>query len=311
MGTTKEDLVSWLVYHKRKWKLQMIRRQEKKQLLRQQERGVASVGMSTTASHNLAGFLRQQNRALVDLHWQIIQIAESSEPGVFTLWTLVGSDLHQLKLSVPRVFYVNCRTSKELQGEGTAWRKVFKFLPRSAPVLNLSEYCVSESIFQEHAGELVTQLSAPDIEGVYETQVPLEFRAVVALGCVCNVAKKFSQAVMRGELDSYELDHLDYKTVAQYPYLEGDCFKQIYLYHSHSDHRSFFTLFVGATKKANIFVVDRVRTNQMPTMTTLYQTERTSRREQYENYPVPPEDITFDVRIDTEIRRVCVLVIQF
>ena len=99
--------------------------------------------------------------------------------------------------------------------------------------------------------ELVTQLSAPDIEGVYETQVPLIFRVIVALGCVTTVSKKYSQAVIRGvslsvllcvcvvkgcyvvkELDSYELDHLDYKTVAQYPYLEGECFKQIYLYHS-------------------------------------------------------------------------------
>ena len=46
--------------------------------------------------------------------------------------------------------------------------------------------------------ELVTQLSAPDIEGVYETQVPLAFRAVVALGCVCTVSKKFTRSVVRG-----------------------------------------------------------------------------------------------------------------
>ena len=65
---------------------------------------------------------------------------------------MVGGDLHQLKLVVPRVFYVNCRTTKELRGEGTAWRKVSKTLPRSTPVLNLSEYVVSEEIFQEHAG---------------------------------------------------------------------------------------------------------------------------------------------------------------
>ena len=54
----------------------------------------------------------------------------------------------------------------------------------------------------------------------------------------------------------------------------------------------------------NIFVVDRVRTNQMPNMTNLYQTERASRLEQYTNYPTPPEDISFDVRVDTEMRRV-------
>ena len=69
--------MAWVSYHKRKWKLQMVRRKEKKQLLRQQERGVAisgGVSDSITSSNNLAGFLRQQNQALVDLHWQIIQV---------------------------------------------------------------------------------------------------------------------------------------------------------------------------------------------------------------------------------------------
>ena len=80
------------------------------------------------------------------------QVVETSTPGQFTLWALVGEDLHQLKLTIPRVFYVNCRTSKELKGEGTVWRRVSKFLPRSSPVFNLNEYCVSEEIFMEHAG---------------------------------------------------------------------------------------------------------------------------------------------------------------
>ena len=42
----------------------------------------------------------------------------------------------------------------------------------------------------------------------------------------------------------------------------------------------------------------------MPNMVTLYQNERRSRLEQYADYPVPPEDISFDVRVDTETRRV-------
>ena len=73
--------MTWLSYHKRKWKLQMVRRQEKKQLLRQQERGVATNGgfPETTPSHDLAGFLRQQNRALIDLHWQIIQVGRNPQ----------------------------------------------------------------------------------------------------------------------------------------------------------------------------------------------------------------------------------------
>ncbi len=65
---------------------------------------------------------------------------------------MVGRDLHHLKLTIPRVFYVNCRSTNQLQGEGTAWRRVSKHLPRSSPVLHLNEYCVSEEIFREHAG---------------------------------------------------------------------------------------------------------------------------------------------------------------
>lgn len=42
----------------------------------------------------------------------------------------------------------------------------------------------------------MTQLSSPDIEGVYESNVPLDFRSVVSLGCVCTVNKAFSKAVL-------------------------------------------------------------------------------------------------------------------
>ena len=46
--------------------------------------------------------------------------------------------------------------------------------------------------------ELTTQLSAPDIEGVYETQMPLIFKTVVSLGCVCAINKKYRRDVMNG-----------------------------------------------------------------------------------------------------------------
>lgn len=44
-------------------------------------------------------------------------------------------------------------------------------LPRSNIVYNLYEYSVPEDMYQEHINEINTELSAPDIEGVYETQV--------------------------------------------------------------------------------------------------------------------------------------------
>lgn len=35
--------------------------------------------------------------------------------------------------------------------------------------------------------ELTSELCAPEIEGIYETQMSLEFRVLVQLGCICTV----------------------------------------------------------------------------------------------------------------------------
>ena len=43
----------------------------------------------------------------------------------------------------------------------------------------------------------------------------------------------------------------------------------------------------------------------MPNMTSLYQTERTSRLARFQGYPVPPAEFTFEIRVETELRRVC------
>lgn len=49
--------------------------------------------------------------------------------------------------------------------------QVNRVLPRSNMVYNLYEYSVPEDMYQEHINEINTELAAPDIEGVYETQV--------------------------------------------------------------------------------------------------------------------------------------------
>lgn len=50
------------------------------------------------------------------------QISETNQAGLFRLWAIVGSDLHCIKLSISRVFYVNQRVAKA--EEGPSYRKV-------------------------------------------------------------------------------------------------------------------------------------------------------------------------------------------
>lgn len=50
------------------------------------------------------------------------QIAETNHPGLYKLWAVIGSDLHCMKLNIPRVFYVNQRVPK--QEEAATCKKV-------------------------------------------------------------------------------------------------------------------------------------------------------------------------------------------
>lgn len=98
-----------------------------------------------------------------------------------------------MKLNIPRVFYVNQKVPKQEEGATykkanditisvkacaivvndlhDIWFQVNRMLPRSNTVYYLYEYCVPEDMYQEHINEINADLSAPDIEGVYETQV--------------------------------------------------------------------------------------------------------------------------------------------
>lgn len=108
----------------------------------------------------------------------------------------------------------------------------------------------------------------PLVEGVYERQVPLLFRALLKLGCACKVLTS------SGNLDTFSLDDLEMITIRNY--LPPDSMKHLYLYHHKAltGSRQMYALFLTPIKKALIIVVDSVRMNLMPNMQNLYEAER-------------------------------------
>jgi len=103
---------------------------------------------------------------------------ETSQPGLFRLWALVGTELHQIRLTVPRIFYLNKKKPLEPRADGAAsvWRKVNRVLPRSHRVYHLYEYSVPEEVYQQNFNQLMADLSTSDNAGIYETQVrPFSF----------------------------------------------------------------------------------------------------------------------------------------
>ncbi|MEE6511690.1 hypothetical protein FKM82_018375 [Ascaphus truei] len=305
LGTTKEERMVWLRYHKKKWELQARQRKERQKRRRLEDGnktpGVGGVIRDTQAA-GLGSFLRRTARSILDMPWQIVQVGESSQPGLCRLWAVIGNDLHCIKLNIPRVFYVNQRVPKP--EEGTVYRKVNRILPRSNPVHNLYEYTVPEDMYQEHINEINADLSAPDIEGVYETQVPLLLRAVVQLGCVCMVNRQLVRHLSGREADTFDLDHLEMKSLAQYSYLEPGSIRHIYLYQNSQGNKSLFGLFIPSQRKAAVFVLDTVRSNQMPNLSSMYTAERSAMQERVDPELLPPEKHVFEVRAETDLKTV-------
>ncbi|XP_019956457.2 DNA polymerase epsilon catalytic subunit A [Paralichthys olivaceus] len=300
-GKTREELLVWLRYHKKKWELQLRQRKERKKRRRLLDGEAQPVGggvIRDGPTTGLGSFLRRTARSILDMPWQIVQIAETSHPGLYKLWAVIGNDLHCMKLNIPRVFYVNQKVPK--QEEGATYKKVNRMLPRSNIVYYLYEYCVPEDMYQEHINEINADLSAPDIEGVYETQVPLLFRALVQLGCVCMVNKHVVRDLAGREADTFDLENLEMRSLAQFSYLEPGSVRHMYFYHHSQGHKALFGLFIPSQRKASIFVLDTVRSNQMPNLSNLYTAERTALLEKTTEDLLPPEKHNFEVRAEND-----------
>ncbi|XP_058812219.1 DNA polymerase epsilon catalytic subunit 1 [Topomyia yanbarensis] len=315
-GDSKQELHAWLAYHKKKWKWQLAQRNKyrdpkSKRSRINEEQPTGSV-ISARPATTLGGFLRKTQRSLIEQPWQVIQIIPTDEMGHFNIWAMVGEELHKIRLLVPRIFYVNQRTQAPPE-EGSMWKKVHRILPRARPVCHLYQYVVPEQVFRDNRLGMLADLATPDIEGIYETQMSLEFRALMEIGCLCAVQRSEARALAAlatKDLDSFNIQQLEMRNLSHTPYLQnGANLRKIFLYqHSiPSGKREMWGLFLGPSKKALVIVLDSVRTNQLPTLKNLYTSERTALlktdSENFTESNLPPSDITFEAFMEVDSKQ--------
>lgn len=87
----------------------------------------------------------------------------------------------KIPMTVPRVFYLN---SKAPVTEEFLGRRVSKILPHGRRSFNLYEVIIDEDQFRKYSKKLAALLADPEVEGIYETKVPLEFNAILQIGCL-------------------------------------------------------------------------------------------------------------------------------
>jgi DNA polymerase epsilon subunit 1 len=178
-------------------------------------------------------FFRKETSILLQSKWHILQVFETDIPGECRLWVVINNGLYQFKLSVPRVFYVNSSSEEQpvMDRSDIEVTRVNKTLPRGRPVLNLYQFSLPEPVYREHINLFASLFNHPDIDGVYESQVPLLFRALIHMGCVCSVSAKDSLE------DGLKFKDISSATKDTASYLKGIVMNHIYVFHTFSGQR--------------------------------------------------------------------------
>lgn len=319
IGDSRQEIQEWIEYHKQKWRWQLQqrsrRRMHQNNKKSRNESSVPiprSVPASTSGGVTIGGFIRRTQRSIIEQPWQVIQIVSLDELGTYTVWAMVGTELHKIKLNIPRIFYVNKRTPAPNE-DGSMWKQVYRTLPRARPIFHLYQYIVSEGVFKDNRLGMLADLATPDIEGIYETQMSLEFRALIQLGCICSVQRSVARDIAAKKsttnLDNFSIEQLETRSLSQQPYLvAGGNLKRLFLYQhcSSNGKRELWGLFIPAIKRAIVICLDTVRTNQMPTMKNFYLSERStfSKNTQPDADKLPPEDMSFEVFFEVDSKLV-------
>lgn len=187
----------------------------------------------------IGNMLSKQTMFLSSKVWDIVQIAPVSErPGEFKVWLLIDSTLQSVRLRVPREFLVNFVDvpDPDTWSQVTCERsKATRTLPRNQPLLTLTKISTSEEKYIEEEGRYAELLNGPNVDGVYELQIPLIVRALLTLGSSCVPDGSKGITIRQGLDDHFQLDHLRRPEVSlsRRRYLDrGQRLRYAYIFHA-------------------------------------------------------------------------------
>lgn len=125
------------------------------------------------------------------------------------------------------------------------------------------------------------------------------FSLLMRLGCVCSLKKtsKFK------ELGTYDLNELESRIDVEY--LANNLPKTIYLFVHYNASKLIIGFFIPLNNTAQIFVLDSVRTNNMPNLNNLLNSEREKRLKcGIEEELLPSSNHKFEVKVETVEQKV-------
>ncbi|KAJ1350133.1 hypothetical protein KIN20_005854 [Parelaphostrongylus tenuis] len=192
-----------------------------------------------------------------DRTWQIISVEETKTLGIYNIWVALEGRMDRFQLRVPRLVLVN--EKEPVEGKDV----VRRVLPHHKPVHYLYEYSMSGNIEQKLMEEINEKLCCSRVEGIYESQVPLMFRAVCQIGCLCRPVAPPLGGV-------YSLETLKMIPLSSgQSYLPKDFLRVVFVYKFAQDSREVWAVIDEAASSGSFFIVQRGEV-AMPNMDRIY-----------------------------------------
>lgn len=134
---------------------------------------------------NIIDFVHTGNVSHSKAQWHVYKIDPSQGDGVLRFWYIAGGVVQATqRVEVNRFFYIN--SFVEETSEKGNFRLSKKQLPHDKPNPFLYEFEVPEFAFQTDYWRFTYFIADPSKEGIYETNLPLDFKAVMAAGVLCK-----------------------------------------------------------------------------------------------------------------------------
>ena len=145
-----------------------------------------------------------------------------------------------------------------------------------------------------------SELSTPDVEGIYETGVPLELRALAGLGCLARLSPKAGRSAT-ADLEEFRLDELERRTGEDgQAYLPSASIRHLFLYHYQEDRRSVWALLIPALRSGTVWLQqDRVLPAESPALHSLFAAERAKKLLRDTAATVPKDGHNLHLRLHT------------
>ncbi|KKF94147.1 DNA polymerase epsilon catalytic subunit A [Ceratocystis platani] len=266
MPDPSEDYIAFLMYQKRKWKMQKEARGRRRQLFGDRRMNNNNNSIQQT-------MMRQAHSTFTNT-WQILHLKATDSPGIVMAYVLIDAKIHPVKINVPRQLYVNFKTKSipELKLKDCSIKPANVTLPSGHLPVNLVQLTMSEESYVTEMQKWFPLLNDRTVEGVYEQKLPLNMRALLQLGNSCTIDQSQEAVLGKGLERGFDLSGLK-QPEKKRNYLESVPLAFIYISQITTGDKQIYGIFSSRAEQAHIVILQRSRETMqdIPNISRIYE----------------------------------------